>query len=322
MKKYVSPEQIERARQMDLLTFLRLHEPNELIRLSADVYTTRTHDTLKISNGAWMWWSRGFGGYSALDYLVKVKEMDFVEAVELIIGERARLPPEPFNQQNEKKPKEKKPLLLPEKSSTNFAVIQYLCSRGIDKRIVEECIQQGLIYESLPYHNAIFVGYDSDNNPRYAAYRSTRPERYLGDCSGSDKNYSFRLVGAQSDSLHLFESAIDLLSYATLLKYNRRDYRQTNMISLAGIYAPSKKTGKEKAPIVLLNYLSDHPETKTIIIHFDNDDKGRAATQVIMNKLSDQYNVVDYPPKFGKDFNDYLCLLRQNQLTLRAQQGR
>ena len=307
---------------MDLLTFLRVHEPDELVRLSGDVYTTRTHDTLKISNGAWMWWSRGFGGYSALDYLVKVKEMDFVEAVELIVGERARLPPTPFNQAAEKKKKEKKPLLLPEKSTSNIAAIRYLCSRGIDKQIVEDCVRQGLIYESLPFHNVVFVGYDSDNNPRYAAYRSTGRERFLGDCSGSDKNYSFRLVKGASDSLHLFESAIDLLSYATLLKLNRCDYRQTNMISLAGIYAPSKKTGREKLPVVLMNYLSEHPETTNIYIHFDNDEKGRMAAQVIMDKLPDSYNAVDYPPKSGKDFNDYLLSVRQKQLSLQRGEGR
>ena len=45
------------------------------------MYCTAEHDSLKISNGKWYWWSRGFGGYSALDYLIKVKEYDFVEAV-------------------------------------------------------------------------------------------------------------------------------------------------------------------------------------------------------------------------------------------------
>ena len=42
-------------------------EPNELVRFSGNTYTTRTHDSLKISNGKWMWWSRGIGGNSALD---------------------------------------------------------------------------------------------------------------------------------------------------------------------------------------------------------------------------------------------------------------
>ena len=31
-----------------------------------------------------MWWSGGIGGRSALDYLIKVKEYSFLEAVELL----------------------------------------------------------------------------------------------------------------------------------------------------------------------------------------------------------------------------------------------
>lgn len=70
---YIAPEVITEARRMDLLTYLRAYEPNELVRFSGNTYTTRTHDSLKISNGKWMWWSRGIRGNSALDYLVKVK---------------------------------------------------------------------------------------------------------------------------------------------------------------------------------------------------------------------------------------------------------
>lgn len=39
------------------------------------------------------------------------------------------------------------------------------------------------------------------------------------DASGSDKRYSFRLLAREpTDTVHLFEAAIDLLSYATYLK--------------------------------------------------------------------------------------------------------
>ena len=53
---YVDPQTVEKAREMDLLTYLQNHEPNELVRLSDGTYCTRTHDSLKISNGKWMWW--------------------------------------------------------------------------------------------------------------------------------------------------------------------------------------------------------------------------------------------------------------------------
>ena len=78
---YIPPEVVEQARQIDLLTYLQSCEPQELVRISGNNYTTRTHDSLKISNGKWMWWSQRIGGYNALDYLVKVKGCSFVEAV-------------------------------------------------------------------------------------------------------------------------------------------------------------------------------------------------------------------------------------------------
>ena len=81
---YIAPEVITEAKRMDLLTYLREYEPGELVKFSSNTYTTRTHDSLKISNGKWMWWSRGIGGKSALDYLIKVRGMDFVGAVQTI----------------------------------------------------------------------------------------------------------------------------------------------------------------------------------------------------------------------------------------------
>lgn len=52
---YVKPEMILEAKKMDLYTYLSNFEPDELVRFSGNTYTTRTHDSLKISNGKWMW---------------------------------------------------------------------------------------------------------------------------------------------------------------------------------------------------------------------------------------------------------------------------
>ena len=82
---YIPPEVVARAREMDLLTYLRTYEPQELVHFGGSTYCTREHDSLKISNGKWCWFSRGIGSYSALDYLIKVKEMPFTQAVETIM---------------------------------------------------------------------------------------------------------------------------------------------------------------------------------------------------------------------------------------------
>ena len=82
----ISQEIVGCVRQMDLLTYLRRYEPEELVHFSGSTYCTRTHDSLKISNGMWYWWSRGIGGRSALDYLIKVKGVEFRQAVEILAG--------------------------------------------------------------------------------------------------------------------------------------------------------------------------------------------------------------------------------------------
>lgn len=84
-KSYVTKQEIEQARQLDLLSYLQRHEPEELVRFSSHVYTLRSHDSLKISNGKWYQWSTGIGGVSALDYLIKVQGIDFVSAVSKIL---------------------------------------------------------------------------------------------------------------------------------------------------------------------------------------------------------------------------------------------
>ena len=71
---YVTREMIDRAKKMDLLTYLQTYEPQELVHFGGSTYCTREHDSLKISNGKWCWFSRGIGGYSALNYLIKVKK--------------------------------------------------------------------------------------------------------------------------------------------------------------------------------------------------------------------------------------------------------
>ena len=205
----------------------------------------------------------------------------------------------------EEKPKV---LLLPEKSKTTNKIRDYLFNRGIDEAITEECIEKGIVFESLPYHNLVFVGFDNEQKLKYASYRSTGNRRILGDCSGSDKHYSFRLADSKSKEVHLFECAIDLLSYATLAKLSGKDWREENLVSLAGVYLPKEKIEDSTTPAAVVKYLADRPDIQKIHIHFDNDNTGRKATEALKVILPKRYEILDEPPKKGKDYNDYLCI--------------
>lgn len=298
----LDPAVIEQARQMDLLTYLQMYEPGNLRRIGRNSYCTKEHDSLKISNGKWYWWSRGFGGYSALDYLIKVKDYSFVEAVQAISGQWGDWKPPPHAVIKD----EPKVLLLPPKYKNCDRVVQYLFGRGIDYSLIQKCIDDGIIYESADYHNVIFIGKDESGTPKYAACRGTRGN-FRGDLEGSDKRYSFRLLAKEATtSVHLFEAAIDLLSYATYLKHEGRDYKAENLLSLSGVYQPRKEIEDSKVPIALTTFFKANPQTKTIILHLDKDKIGRLCTETLKFLLEKDYEIVDSPPPVGKDVNDFL----------------
>ena len=46
---YIPPSVVREVKRMDLLTYLKNYEPYELVHFSGNTYTTRTHDSLKIS---------------------------------------------------------------------------------------------------------------------------------------------------------------------------------------------------------------------------------------------------------------------------------
>ena len=69
----VSAEQVALAKQVDLLSYLQASEPHELLRSkSPGEYRTATHGSLVISKGLWFWNRGGFGGRSAIDFLINV----------------------------------------------------------------------------------------------------------------------------------------------------------------------------------------------------------------------------------------------------------
>ena len=296
------PAVIEQARQIDLLSYLQRYEPSNLKRVAGNVYCTREHDSLKISNGKWYWWSRGIGGYSALDYLMKVRELGFVEAVQTLTGDMGDWKPPPPAVKKD----EPKVLLLPPRNKDSDRVLQYLFGRGIDYAIVQDCIADGTIYESADYHNAVFIGKDESGTPKYAACRGTMGS-FKRDASGSDKRYSFRLLAREpTHTVHLFEAAIDVLSYATYLKCEGKDYKAANLLSLSGVYQPKKELAESRIPIALTTFLNAHPQIKTIYLHLDNDKAGRLCTAALQELLQKDYKIVDAPPPVGKDVNDFL----------------
>jgi hypothetical protein len=203
---------------------------------------------------------------------------------------------------------------LPKPSATNDNAISYLKRRGIDIHIIRECIKRKLIYQTLKFGEAhvVFVGNDESGKARYAMFRSCVSKK-KGEAKRSIKRYSFRLLDdKKSRSIHLFESAIDALSYATLLKNTKQDWKSANLLSLGGISASLKASGKIELPPPVNDYLSHNPQTDTFYLHFDSDKSGMLAAHELSKTLSERYEVYCAPPPVGKDVNEYL-LNQQSQ---------
>lgn len=300
-QRFIRKNVLEKVRTLSAFDYLRNYAPDLLVKNGRTDYYHRDHDSLHFSNGKWYWWSQGKGGTSALDYLIIVEGYEFKDACNYLSDlMNVSAPVTTYYH-----PKPTKSFELPVKDKNNDLVIHYLCEvRKIDKGIVEDFISKGLIYQSANFKNTVFVGYDG-NKPAYAFKRSIFKNFKL-DHAGSNKAFSFNYTNTNSSELHVFEAAIDLLSYMTLLKMDEMDYTEFNYLSLAG--ASDKIASKSEAdiPIALKAYLERNPNIKTIVFHLDNDEVGIGATSKIISVLNSKYQYIDEHPTSYKDVNDEL----------------
>lgn len=308
---YFSKDTMQKVKSVDLLTYLLAVDPGSVRQRGADTYCLVEHDSLVISNGLWNWFSQGFGGKNALDYLMKVKKLTFVEAVNDIISRDLDFEVDVSYQVT--KPPVKRELVLPEFSSSTYRAFKYLTrKRGIDPEIVNYCIDKDLIKQSAGYPNVVFLGYDDSNVPRYAHRRGIYSNFKL-DARGSDKRYSFRLNSQSGSSyLYVFEAAIDCLSFATFAKMRNKNWKNMNLLSLSGV---NKSMNNAAGPIppALSSFLNKNKEITKIILVFDNDEVGRAAAQSLRDKLKSNYEVSLQFPLHGKDVNDHLLYIRKHK---------
>ena len=158
------------------------------------------------------------------------------------IAEQAAIQP-PVSVPAEKKTEKK--LILPKPYRYQTYAVSYLQNRGIDMELIQYCLKTGQIYESENYHNVVFVGMDQSGIPRYAALRGVGTA-FVGEASGSDKNYSFCIPAEEKCcEVHLFESAIDLLSYATEQKLDGEKLERNAPVIPCGC-VPACQRNREK----------------------------------------------------------------------------
>ena len=300
--RWVSEDELHSARAVDLLTYLQANEPWELKRSAPGEYRTVSHGSLVISNGRWFWNRGGFGGVSALNYLLKVREMDLASAVDLINGSGlpAMLVPLPVKERLHAE----RTLALPTPVKLPAKMLSYLQSRGINTAVIQRCLDVGTIYEGRYQNEAVcvFIGKDETGKPRFGCMRGISSSLKC-DCSGSDKRYSFHIAAhaGTNGALFVFESCIDAMSHVTMFP-DTGGHR----LALGGT-----------SPAALLSFLERNPQIDHVSLCLDADDAGSSAAERVQSMLAGDKRFshiavsVD-PPRTGKDYNDMLLGMRQN----------
>ena len=286
--KHFSKSELAEIRKIDLLTYFMNTAPDELIPNGRRDYVTKTHSSLHISNGMWMWWAQKIGGRSALDYLIKVENMEFLDAADQIYS----LSKKGIVTQEVRK--QKRVFILPERARSNELAFNYLVGkRKLDPKIIFELMDLDLIYES-DKHDVVFVGKDENDTPRFGCTRSIF-EKDKKDISGSDKQYSFYHKNEGSDDLYVFESCIDMISFMTIQKCNGKDPFQDNYVSLDGV-----------STIALSGFLNRNKYIKRLNLCLDQDEAGQAASKEIVAMYDVNYQIRLLTFVQAKDVNELL----------------
>lgn len=173
---------------------------------------------------------------------------------------------------------------------------KYICE-GFSSEHIPELIERGI---TKKYVNMIAVNGDGVIS-RYAFCRSVSDKStYRVDLPGSDKKYSFSLIGTNKNKLYVFESVIDMLSYASFFAINNGQdaWQQLTMLSLGG-----------KSDVALDEFLKNKPIAE-ITFCLDNDDAGKHATEQLSDKYALKGYAVSKDIPLNKDFNDDLKAFR------------
>lgn len=320
MKDWVSKEMVEKAMQVNLLSYAQSlgmnfmqQGDNWYLKDNKGVHSLN----ISASKNRYYRFSTGRGG-NVIQFAQEMNGWNFQDAVRALCGEdiqKNHYNTVPQNSTEAHTPPVKEKMVLPPAHTDSRRVFAYLAkTRGIDTEIISELMKEHKIYEN-DKHSCVFVGYDEKGEPGYASMRSTYTQgtAFKGEVRGSSKEVPFTMKGS-SDSVFVFEAPIDCMSHASIVKFAGGDWHADWRISLGGF-----------ADLGLEQFLKQHPEIKNIHFCTDNDAQGIAVLENSYNqdgslkkagyikKYTDKgYNVFRDEPK-NKDFNEDLQELRDMQ---------
>lgn len=170
---------IERAKNTDMIALLESEEGFSFKSTYGErEFKCIEHNSLVVNGNRhrWYWNSRQVGGNNAIDYLVKIRGMNFRDAVLHLVGDREQTAYTPIRKAVTENVSVSKPVrfVLPEQAHfpdgrRNYSnIIAYLNKgRGIDMNIINTLITSGKIYQGVQYNGLHIVGYNDEGMAFY-----------------------------------------------------------------------------------------------------------------------------------------------------------
>lgn len=170
---------IERAKNTDMIALLESKEGFSFKSTYGErEFKCIEHNSLVVNGNRrrWYWNSRQVGGNNAIDYLVKIRGMNFRDAVLHLVGDREQTAYTPIRKAVTENVSVSKPVrfVLPEQAHfpdgrRNYSnIIAYLNKgRGIDMNIINTLIASGKIYQGVQYNGLHIVGYNDEGMAFY-----------------------------------------------------------------------------------------------------------------------------------------------------------
>ena len=287
-KRYTD-EQIEQAKNADLVEFVRSH--------GFDCETVGKEIHVKGYGGLYINPQKNLftifsqskadgspeGGKGPLAFCQKVMGMSFKDAMQSLVVVKQFVPKNTVPQ------KEHREFIMPEKSDNCKKVFAYLINqRRLDPKIISDFVNQGVLYQGYaqfgqnddaPKHeNAIFLHLNENGEPCGAdvqgIYSGTR---FKGIVPHDDTDNGFVYIKGNAntvDTVYLFEAPIDLMSFVEL----HPEIENAKFVSMGGL-----------KPTIAMHYIESNT---TVISCVDNDCAGQKFNdKILKEKMQDSLSM-------------------------------
>ena len=231
---HIEEDIIERAKNTDMIALLESEEGFSFKSTYGErEFKCIEHNSLVVNGNRrrWYWNSRQVGGNNAIDYLVKIRGMNFRDAVLHLVGDREQTAYTPIRKAVTENVSVSKPVrfVLPEQAHfpdgrRNYSnIIAYLNKgRGIDMNIINTLIASGQIYQGVQYNGLHIVGY---NDEGMAFYRFNDNRNWV--------DYRLQTLRASPTATDTYQAEAVSSKYVDniLLKENTKIFKNNLVIS-------------------------------------------------------------------------------------------